>query len=309
MSVTSQVSNIEIVSVDAEFGNQHLVCVDTVAGGSLAGTSFNISSRTADFYVWFDDSSAADPAPGGTGIAVTIDDTETAAEIASAIATAVDAEDAFNATALTDQGKVLIEVKGLGAPNTAFSDNDAGVTLTVLREGSSLDLGYLEGDVELGLEEQVFDITSHQTGSQVIGSLRTGITVGPITLQLKETTAAKLKEFMEASAAAEYEVDTNELVTGIGSLSGSKQFTNTFNDAKTLVLHPTKKDSDDLDEDFCFWKAYPNLNSLTFSGESQRLLTIDFQIFLDERRQNAVNQVVIGTDSGSNWQANFLKSS
>lgn len=307
MSVESQVSNIEIVSVDGRFGNQHLVCVDTTAGSGLAGTSFNISSRTEDFYVWFDDGAASDPAPGGTGIGVTITGSETAVEIADKVATALEAEASFNAKALTDKAKVIIEVKGLGAVNSAFADNDAGVTLTVLREGSLIELGFLDGDVELTLDEQVFDITSHQTGTQVIGSLRTGVTVGPITMQLKETTAAKLKEFLESSAATEYEVDVAKTVTTIGSLSGSKQFSNTFDDAKTLVLHPTKKADNDLDEDFCFWKAYPNLSSLTFSGESNRLLAIDFNIFLDERRINEANQVVIGTDNDANWQDNFLK--
>lgn len=309
MSITSQVSNIEIVSVDAQFGNQHLVCIDTVAAGDLAGTSFNISSRTTDYYVWLDDGVASDPDPvGKTAIAVTILDTETAAELAVKIAAAIESEDDFNAVEITDKGQLIVEVKGLGAPNLAFSDVDSGFTFTVLREGSLIDLGFLDGDVELTLDEQVFDITSHQTGTQVIGSLRTGITVGPISMSLKETTAAKLKEFMEASAAVEYTVGANT-VTAIGSLSGSKQFSNTFIDAKTLVLHPTKKGDAEIDEDFCFWKAYPNLNSLTFSGESNRMLSIDFNIFLDERRVNQANQVVIGTDNGGNWQDNFLKKS
>lgn len=307
MSTTSQVSNIEIVSVDAFFGNQHLVCWDTVDASALAGKYFNISSLDTDYYVWFDDSVASDPAPAGkTAIAVPIVGTETGIEVAVLIETAVDAIVKFNAKALSNEAKVLIEVKGQGSPLNAFADVDSLMVPTILRAGSKLEVGYLDGDVELTLEEQLFSITTHQTGTQEIGALRTGVQVGPISMTLKETTAAKLKEFLESSAAVEANGDGVTKVTGIGSLAGSKQFSNVFSDAKTLVLHPTKNDSTNYKEDFCFWLAYPNLNALTFSGESDRKLTIDFNIYLDERRLNAVNQMVYGAGDGD-WQANFLK--
>lgn len=309
MATTSQVSNIEIVSVDAFFGNQHLVCVDTIAADTLDGLYFNISSKDTLYYVWYNlDAGSVDPAPSGrTGIEVAVTTGQTAIQVADATATAVDAEAQFNAKALSNEAKVLLEVKGQGAPLDAWADVDTTFTLTVLREGDRTSLGFIDGDVSLALEEQVFDITTHQTGTQVIGSLRTGITVGPISLVLKETQAAKLKELLEASAATEVDVGASNTVTGIGALAGSKQFLNTFSDAKTLVLHPTKNADDDFTEDFCFWSAYPNLSELLFSGESDRKLTVDFQIFLDENRVNAANVLAAGLSGGGSWQDNLLK--
>jgi len=308
MATTSQVSNIEIVSVEGFFGNQHLICADTTDASALDGKYFNISSLDTDYYVWFD-GGGVDPAPAGrTAIPVTIVGTESAIAVAVLVAAAVTAEAQFNAVALTNQAKVLMEVKGLGAPLTAWADVDTTFTLTTQRDGSVLALGFLDGDVELTLEEQLFDITTHQTGSQVIGGLRTGTTLGPISMTLKETTAAKLKTLLESSAATEVEGDSpTRKVTAIGSLAGSKQFGNVFSDSKMLVLHPTKNADNFYDEDFAFWLAYPNLNALTFSGESDRKLTVDFAIYLDELRLNAANQMVYGADAGGNWQDNFLK--
>ncbi|MCA9313679.1 hypothetical protein KDA08_05215 [Candidatus Saccharibacteria bacterium] len=311
MSTQSQVSNIEIVSVDAYFGNQHLVCYDTVDASALAGKYIEFSSLTTDFYAWFDDGVAVDPAiVGKTAIAVPIVGTESAIAVAVLIETAINAVASVNlvhSKALSNQAKILIETKGQGEPLSAYTVGDSTFTATILRAGSKLALGYLDSDVELTLDEQTFDIVTHQTGTQVIGSLRTGTVVGPISLTLKETVAAKLKELLESSAAVEYTVAPSEKVTGIGSLAGSKQFTNTFNDAKMLVLHPTKNAANNYAEDFAFFLAYPKLGGLTFSGESDRKLTIECQIFLDELRVNEVNQMVVGLNEGGSWQSNLLK--
>lgn len=311
MATSSQVSNIEIVSVDAFFGNQHLVCFDTTAASGLAGDHFLISSLTEDFYVWFDDGVAADPAVAGrTGIDVPIVGTETAVQVAGLVATAINAVAAtekIHAKAKTDEAKVLVEVKGQGEPNAVFAAGTSGFTVTILRQGSKLALGYLEGDVDLTLSEDLFAIVSHQTGTQTIGSLRTGTTVGPITMVLKETVAAKLKELLESGPAVEYTAGVGDVVTGVGSLSGSKQFTNTFSDSKLLVLHPTKNAETNYGEDFAFFLAYPKINSLLFSGEADRKLTVEFEIYLDELRVNEVNQMVVGLNEGGSWQSNLLK--
>lgn len=308
MALQSQVSNIEIVSVDGFFGNQHMLCVETVVGTDLDGTHFLFSSLDTDYYAWYNTGASTDPAVAGrTGVEIEVLTTDTAPQVAVKSAAALALEAQLNAASLTNQNIFLLEVKGLGEPVNAAADVDTTFNITVQRAGSKLELGFLEGDVELTLEEQLFEIVTHQTGSQVIGGLRTGTTLGPISMTLKETTAAKLKELLEASAAVEHEGEATRKVTGIGSLAGSKQFGNVFTDAKMLVLHPTKNADTNYDEDFAFWLAYPNLNALTFSGEADRKLTIDFNIYLDELRDNQVNQMVVGLNAGGNWQDNFLK--
>ena len=69
-----------------------------------------------------------------------------------------------------------------------------------------------------------------------------------------------------------------------------------------MILHPTKKDPTDRDTDFAMWKAYPKINALTFSGEEDRKLEVEFSIYLDENRENKVSKMVFGE-----WYQNFLK--
>lgn len=305
MAVSSEVQNIAIEPVNVSFGNQHLVCVDTVAGTSLGGKYFKISSLLSKFYVWFNTGASTDPAPSGyTEIEVAILVGDTAAQVATKIATAVNAVAATNkihAKAKTSQGKVLLEVKGLGAPLEAWADVDTTMVLTVLREGSELAFGYLDGDVELTLEGQFFDVMAHQTGSEMLAKLLTGTNVGPLTLTLKETVAAKLKTMLEVLGNA-YTPSGGTEVTALGALTGSKQFSNVFEYSKSIVMHPTKNSDSDLSGDFMFWVGFPNLKSLKFSGEADRKLEIEISFFLDEVRVNEASKLVYG-----DWQQNYLK--
>lgn len=305
MSATTNVQNIVIEPVDLSFGNQHLVCFDTVAGTGLGGDYISISSKTVDYYVWFNTGADLDPAPMGKTelVEVSILSGDTAAQVATKAAAAINAVVGveFNAVAKAGEGKLLVEVKGLGAPLSAFAAGTSGFTATVLRAGSLLPIGYIDGNVELALSGQFFDVTAHQTGSEIISRLLTGTEVGPLTVTLKETVASKLKEFIEILGEA-YTPAGGEEVSGIGALSGTKQFSNIFQYSKMLVMHPTKNAADNYDNDFAFWVAYPNINNLLISGEEDRKLEIQFSFFLDELRVNDVSKVVYG-----DWTQNFLK--
>lgn len=306
MATQASVSNIVIEPVDLRWGNQHLVCFDTVAASTLAGKYFAMSSKTVDYYVWFDDGVAADPAVAGkTGIAVTIVGTETEVQVAGLIATEINTQSAtikIHAKAITDEAKVLIEVKDLGAPKSAFAAGDSTFTATVLKEGSELAIGYLDGNVEFALGNTKFDVTSHQTGTEVIAALITGSEVGPITVTMKETIAVKLKEIM-TTVGQTYTPAGGTEVFGVGALAGSKQFSNAIADSRMLIMHPTKNDADDYSGDYCFWAAWPNLNNLVISGEEDRKAEVEFSIYLDETRVNEVKKAVILSD----WTQNFLK--
>jgi hypothetical protein len=305
MSVTTQVSNVVVEPVDAVIGNQHLVCFDTVAGTGLGGDHFLLSSKTVDYYVWYNTGSDTDPAPSGKTelVEVAILATDTASQVAQKTAAEINAliGASFHAKQVGTEGKVLIELKGLGEPLTAWAAGTSGFTLQILKAGSELALGYLDGNVEFGLAETLFDIVAHQTGSEVIGKIRTGSELGPITLTLKETVAAKLKELLEIPGQ-EYTPSGGDAVSGLGALAGSKQFTNAFSDTKMLILHPTKNAATNLENDFCFWAAYPNISNLLISGEEDRKVELEVSIFLDENRVNEVSKLVYG-----DWQQNFLK--
>jgi len=70
-------------------------------GGSLSGEYITFSAPAGDFYAWFDvdDQGSDDPAPGGTGIAVGFPVNTTADNVAAALATAIDANANFGASA------------------------------------------------------------------------------------------------------------------------------------------------------------------------------------------------------------------
>jgi hypothetical protein len=305
MSVTTQVSNVVVEPVDAVLGNQHLVCIDTVAGSGLGGDHFLLSSQDTDYYVWYNTGSDTDPAPSGKTelVEVAILTGDTAADVAQKTVAAINALTGadFHAKQVGTKAQMLIEVKGLGAPNLAWAAATSGFTLTVLKEGELLALGLLDGNVEFGLAETLFDIVSHQTGSEIIGKIRTGSELGPISLTLKETVAAKLKALLEVPGQA-FTPSGGTEVSGLGALSGSKQFSNAFSDTKMLVLHPTKNLASNLANDFCFWAAYPNISNVLISGEEDRKVEVEVSIFLDEQRVNEVSKLVYG-----DWQQNFLK--
>jgi hypothetical protein len=137
-----------------------------------------------------------------------------------------------------------------------------------------------------------------------LGQIVTGSTVGPISVVLKETVAAKLKEFIEVYGEAYTpSVGTGPTeVSGWGALDGSKQFSNIATLGRKLVLHPTKNASSNLAGDLAFWNTFPNLTQLMISGEENRTVTVDFSVYLDESKVNEVSKFVYGDHT-----QNFLK--
>jgi hypothetical protein len=305
MATTSQVSNIVIEPVDLAWGNQHLVCFDTVAGTGLGGDHFLVSSNTVGYYVWYNTGASSDPAPSGktelAEVAILVGDTaiQIATKTAAAINALVGAD--FHAVAVSGEGKIKIELKALGVVESAWTAGTTGFTATILKTGSKLDIGYIDGNVELTLGQQLFDIISHQAGTEVLGKLVTGTELGPLTITMKETVAAKLKELMEVAGVA-YTPSGGTEVTAIGALAGSKQFSNVFPYCRSLVMHPTKNAAANLDNDFMFWVAYPNLSNLVISGEEDRKLEVEFSFFLDEQKVNEASKMVYG-----DWSQNYLK--
>lgn len=306
MATQNAVSNIVIEPVDIAWGSQHRVCFGLIAdvAGFLGGKYFTFSTPTKKGYVWFNTGASVDPAPVGfdelAEVAITIGDS--ASVIAGLVATALNAAAVANGSHAKASGdNLLIEAKAMGAPLAAAGVGTSTFTVLVQREGSLLAMGYTDGNVEIGTELGLFDVTAHQTGTELLGQLVTGSTVGPISVVLKETIAARLKEFIEVYGEAYTPAGGTE-VSGWGALAGSKQFSNIANLGRKLVLHPTKNDTTDLTGDLTFWNSFPNLTQIMISGEENRSLTVDFSVFLDESRVNEVSKFVYGDHT-----QNFLK--
>jgi len=156
---------------------------------------------------------------------------------------------------------------------------------------NAIDIGYIDGNIEVSMEETLVDITSHQTGSQVLGHIRAGKNVS-VTLSMKESDLATLKKMITASGDSV----TPSAGTEVFGWGYSKQFLPTYADAKALILHPIHMGAAKT-EDVTFWKAYPQLESLTFSGEETQVIPVTFQVYMDETKDEAINIFCIGDSS------------
>lgn len=155
----------------------------------------------------------------------------------------------------------------------------------------STDLGYIDGDIEVSFEEKTKEITAHQEGENVLTAIRTGHGA-EVTLTMKESTAAILKTLLEA-ASGTITPGAGTEVMGWGS---TKDFTPVTAEAAKLVIHPIAEGTSKL-EDVFFWKAYPMIQSLNFSGESESLVPVTFKIFPDTTKNSDVRLGGVGDHS------------
>lgn len=154
--------------------------------------------------------------------------------------------------------------------------------------GSSV--GFIDGDVELTLEEQSVDVTAHQEGTNLLNSIRTGVGVS-VSLTLKETHDANLTLFLTQGGAA---ASASGAASGIIGWGKNKQFTGMLTQSKKLVFHPVDKASADLSEDIAIWKAYPMLETISFSGENPRTMSLSFKCFHDTTLADEFRLLVYG---------------
>lgn len=294
--------NIKIEPVYASWEQQEtfkVTCIADVAS-ALDGKYFALNSPTTAYYAWMDIAVAVDPAPAGkTGIPVVVASGASATTIATALASAVNAIADFHAVVdPCDTTSVIIMCKDSGTATDAVDGAGAagtGFTITVIRQGAKLELGALDGDIELALTEDLMDVTSHQTGTQIITALRTGRNIDNISLTMKESDATKLKAIIETSGI-EYTPSAGTPVSAWGS-EDTKAFANISSVCRKLVLHPISVAEGTLTSDFCFWRAYPILTGLTISGESERLISVEFKIIPDQLLVKQARQFVYGDHS------------
>lgn len=292
--------NIRIEPVYGSWEQQNLVKVTTVADvmDSLHETYFLFSTPSTEYFVWLDTGMGTPPVVSGrTAIQVEIDTGDTAAAIATAIATDVGAISGVHAAVDgCDPTSVYIQAAASGAVLSAAADgpsmSDTDFEIETVRAGARLELGSFEGDIELALTESLVDVTSHQTGAQILTSLRNGRNIDNITIPMLESEVAKLKTFIEASGAIVTPSGGTE-VAAWGS-EDTKAFGNITENCRKLVLHPVRRAASDLTEDMCFFRAYPLLSGITLSAESPRVVNVEFKIIPDQLLRKDARVFVYG---------------
>ena len=140
-----------------------------------------------------------------------------------------------------------------------------------------VDLGCCDGDISYSISEETLDITCHQEGAQVLSKIRTAINM-EVSVMLKEVSTAQLNALL-AFAGQSYTPAGGLAVIGIGT---KKIGTSQFDDAAKLILRPVKAATPAYSRDHTFFKAYPTINGITFSGENPVMVDVTFAVFRDE---------------------------
>jgi hypothetical protein len=159
--------------------------------------------------------------------------------------------------------------------------------MKVLLDG--VDLGCTDGDMSFNLTEEVLDITCHQHGAQILDKKRTAINM-EVSVVLKEVSTAQLNTLFQF-AGQTYTPAGGDAVVGIGT---KKIGTSQFDDALKLVLHPVGAAALDYSRDHTFFKAYPTINNVTFSGENPVMVDVTFAVFVDEGNVTDADIYVFG---------------
>jgi hypothetical protein len=159
-----------------------------------------------------------------------------------------------------------------------------------VHDGFFHDFGFTDGDLELTLDQQLLDVSAHQSGTEVLTSLVTGMNV-ELGVVLKEVGADNLERLIELTTGGAFTPGSGTKLQGYGSGQNSL---NVLDKAGRLILHPARLPDNDYTQDFCCWLAYPKIDSLTFSGENPQTISVTFRVFRDDFIDGAVNKVAIG---------------
>lgn len=288
---------IDPVNVLWQMESQFQVDFNGVSASDFGGTSFTFFSAkdATQYYAWGDENSTdADPTETGTGIEVDYAASASSTAIATAAASAINAVADFSASS---SGTVVTVTNAAVGESTDAADTDAGVAITICRRGKDFDLGLLQGDVELSFAPANFILQAHQTGVTPRAALYQGIETLEVSLTMQETINSKLQEIygLYGTNSSFTPSGGSSAVFGAGNV---KQGNNLLQDAARLIMRPVGQSSAGVN-DKNLMLAIPIPDTLVFSGENPRTLSMTWQGFLDDTIDTRVNALLFGDSSQS----------
>lgn len=291
--MSCNVANIKIDPIDAYWEIEEQVCLNAqnIVAANLDAKYFNIYDASTTYYVWFNlDAGSVDPAPGGTGIEVAVTTGDSVATILGAMKTAI--EGATGYTGRIDGNELYITLDVTDKVSSDAADVDSGLEVVVVTKGGSIYLGVIDSDVEPNFSEDKLDVTGHQFGTSILAQLRQGNNA-EVSIALKESNKALYQEIFEAGGGTFTPVAGTELF-GWGD---NKQGSNVIKNSRRLRFNPVRLGNADRSEDLTFWLAYPNPDSIVYSGENFKLLNVTFTTFLDLSKPRALRRFAFGDSS------------
>ncbi len=267
--------------------------VDDVAG-SLEGEYFDINVLDAagvetNYYVLLDNGSTVDPAPAGkTKIAVVYTDNDSAATIAGLMQTAVDAVANVSAEVVNSTSVHIVNDE-IGAVTAEVYTNAPSLTFTTTI-GIGGDLGKTAEGIEITLESQTGEITSNQTGAQILDEIGQG-QLASCSAAFIELSKERLETLIAGAVGGTFTPVAGTKLIGGGS---SKLFQSLKALGGKLILHPIRLPSTDRSRDFVFWISAPKPETINYSGTETQQLNCTFTAYVDETKPSDVNLYAIG---------------
>lgn len=297
-------STFLLSAADVSWGRRECNTVKIIdLAADMDGEYFLVDALSSDFgsnveyYVWFSDGVAPDPAPAGkTAIVVDISSDTTAADVASSLQTALEAHANFRSELdAADSANTTVSMEGeyKGEVTADAVDVDSGVTIAQQRDGIGGDLGKTTGGVEIAMETQSQTINSDQTAGLVLDEVLTGQTA-EASMSFLEMTPARWKTIVGSVTGDSYTpVGGTELV-GFGE---SRLYASLFDLGGELVLHPTRYAASDKSRDVTLFKSAPKPSSINFSGEEAQKMDVTFTALLDTSVKEAIRLMAFGDSS------------
>lgn len=284
-------NNIQIVPVNVYWQMETQECIDFAGLTGLAAKGDHIviySAKDATkFALWGDDGVVADPVVSGATLLpfTIVGDSDTASTLATAAAAALDANAGFTASA---SGTVVSVKRTAIGETTDTTNGNMGVSVTVSKRGKDFDLGLLEGDVEFSVSPSNFIVQSHQSGVTPRAALFQGFETIEVSTTLQETSKSKLKEIYKMYGGSFTPMSGTEVFGG----GTAKQGQNLLIDAARLVLKPVTATNNT--DNTTLMMTIPIPDSLVFSGENPKTLSMTWQGFIDSSADTRVNAFMFG---------------
>ena len=165
------------------------------------------------------------------------------------------------------------------------SMGDTGFDYELEIEGVLIDMGSTEGAVELSLEVNLFDVTTNQTGELVIDQIYQGASAS-ISADFLEVTRERFDTLIGEVTGDSVTPENGEKVSGFGQ---SRLFQTLRGLGGQLVLHPIRLPKSDRSRDVTFWNSAPIVNGLNFDGTAPQALQVEFNAYLESRKDERIN--------------------
>lgn len=294
--MTVREEKITVKPMNVVWGRRHKFQATTVAdvADSLNGKYFTFEVPDADllpikFAPWIDTNAGVAPVvAGATLVQINSNTGDTATAIAAQIVVDLNLNATFAANAIASSvgAVVTITAKRPGAV-AAAAVGTSTFTLLALQVGFGRDLGATNGGIEVSFNSDMTDVVADQLGTQILDKIITATNL-EIGMTISELTKENWELLLGQVIGEVYTGGVTD-VTGMGE---SKRFKNMSQYAGEMVLTPIG--ATDKLENMHFWKVYPNIDTVSFSGQDLNQMSLTWGVLRDTSKPKEINLMVYG---------------